>query len=127
MADAPNNSVVIYANQQSYKVIEKALEQLDRPKLQVAIDTTIAEVTLNDTLSYGVQFFLKSINLAGKLDRRLGQHIVGRDVLGRICRASIFCSAIITPHVILNALHQSPTSRCSPIHRSSSSTTRSRR
>ena len=39
-------------------IIERALNQLDRPKLQVAIDVTIAEVTLNDDLSYGVQFFL---------------------------------------------------------------------
>jgi type II secretory pathway component GspD/PulD (secretin) len=27
----------------------------DRPQLQVAIDATIAEVTLNNSLSYGVQ------------------------------------------------------------------------
>ena len=29
----------------------------------MAIDATIAEVTLNDNLQYGVQFFLKSTNV----------------------------------------------------------------
>src|SRR4029077_1133834 len=56
-ADVPNNSVLIYARPDEYKLIERTLIQLDRPKLQVAIDVTIAEVTLNDQLNYGVQFF----------------------------------------------------------------------
>jgi general secretion pathway protein D len=57
-ADLINNSVLIYARPDEYKRIERTLMQLDRPKLQVAIDVTIAEVTLNDQLNYGVQFFL---------------------------------------------------------------------
>jgi general secretion pathway protein D len=57
-ADLINNSVLIYARPEEYKLIERTLMQLDRPKLQVAIDVTIAEVTLNDQLNYGVQFFL---------------------------------------------------------------------
>jgi general secretion pathway protein D len=57
-ADVANNSVVVYANEEEYRIIERALNQIDRPKLQVAIDVTIAEVTLNHDLSYGVQFFL---------------------------------------------------------------------
>ncbi|MBV8797129.1 MAG: type II secretion system secretin GspD [Hyphomicrobiales bacterium] len=57
-ADLINNSVLVYARPDEYKLIERTLIQLDRPKLQVAIDVTIAEVTLNDALNYGVQFFL---------------------------------------------------------------------
>ena len=57
-ADVANNSILIYASEEDYRIIERALTQLDRPKLQVAIDVTIAEVTLNDQLNYGVQFFL---------------------------------------------------------------------
>ena len=60
--DTVNNNLLIYANQESYGIIKRALEQIDRPPLQVAIDATIAEVTLNDNLQYGVQFFLKSTN-----------------------------------------------------------------
>ena len=59
-ADPVNNTLLIYANQENYRVIEQTLRQLDRPQLQVAIDATIAEITLNDNLTYGVQFFLKS-------------------------------------------------------------------
>jgi general secretion pathway protein D len=61
-ADVANNSVLVYANEDEYRIIERALNQLDRPKLQVAIDVTIAEVTLNHDLSYGVQFFLTNNN-----------------------------------------------------------------
>jgi general secretion pathway protein D len=59
-ADTVNNSILIYANNENYQTIERTLNELDRPKLQVAIDVTIAEVTLNDTLNYGVQFYLSS-------------------------------------------------------------------
>jgi general secretion pathway protein D len=68
-ADTANNSLLIYASQENYKVIERTLQQLDRPQLQVAIDATIAEVTLNENLNYGVQFFLTSHNLGLKTDR----------------------------------------------------------
>jgi general secretion pathway protein D len=57
-ADVLNNSVLIYARPDEYKLVERTLIQLDRPKLQVAVDVTIAEVDLNDQLNYGVQFFL---------------------------------------------------------------------
>jgi general secretion pathway protein D len=59
-ADTVNNSLLIYANAENYRIIERTLNQLDRPKLQVAIDVTIAEVDLNDQLAYGVQFFLNN-------------------------------------------------------------------
>ncbi len=41
----------------------ETIRQIDRPQLQVGIEATIAEVTLNDDLSYGVQFFLASRNI----------------------------------------------------------------
>jgi general secretion pathway protein D len=59
-ADVSNNALLIYANQENYRIIERTLRQLDRPQLQVSIDATIAEVVLNNNLDYGVQFFLKS-------------------------------------------------------------------
>lgn len=61
--DVVNNTLLIYASQENYRVIERTLRQIDRPQLQVAIDATVAEVTLNDSLSYGVQFFLTSKDL----------------------------------------------------------------
>jgi general secretion pathway protein D len=62
-ADAVNNTLLIYARQEDYRLVEQTLIQVDRPQLQVAIDATVAEVTLNDNLTYGVQSFLTSQNL----------------------------------------------------------------
>jgi general secretion pathway protein D len=59
-ADTIGNTVLIYASTEQYQIIARTLAQLDRPQLQVAIDATVAEVTLNDNLAYGVQFFLQS-------------------------------------------------------------------
>src|SRR5579863_882231 len=43
-ADNVNNSLLIYADQGNFRIIESALQQVDQPQLQVAIDATIAEV-----------------------------------------------------------------------------------
>jgi general secretion pathway protein D len=61
--DIVNNTLLIYADQANYRIIEATLLQVDQPQLQVAIDATIAEVTLNDQLNYGVQAYLTSRNL----------------------------------------------------------------
>ncbi|HTO62816.1 MAG TPA: type II secretion system secretin GspD [Bradyrhizobium sp.] len=67
--DVVNNTLLIYADRENYRLIENTLRQCDRPQLQVAIDATIAEVTLNDTLSYGVQTYLTSKNLGLGTDK----------------------------------------------------------
>ncbi len=59
-ADVTNNAVLVYANQEAQRVVEQTIRQIDRPQRQIAIEATIAEVTLNDQLNYGVQFFLAS-------------------------------------------------------------------
>nr|WP_284264651.1 type II secretion system secretin GspD [Bradyrhizobium iriomotense] len=59
-ADVTNNAVLVYANQESQRVVEQTIRQIDRPQRQIAIEATIAEVTLNNQLNYGVQFFLAS-------------------------------------------------------------------
>ena len=66
-ADPSANAIVIYSNQEDFRTIERALRDLDRPRLQVAIDATVAEVTLTDDLQYGVQHFFTSsdVGLAG--------------------------------------------------------------
>jgi general secretion pathway protein D len=56
--DVTGNALLIYASTENYQIVARTLAQLDRPKLQVAIDSTVAEVTLNDDLKYGVQFYL---------------------------------------------------------------------
>ncbi|WPP05712.1 type II secretion system secretin GspD [Methylocella tundrae] len=114
MADIPNNAIVIYANQQSYHVIEKALEQIDRPKLQVAVDLTIAEVTLNDTLNYGVQFFLGSSNLGLGINNGSITNTATAIPLaqtsatqgGTLPGFNLVLGNQLSPHAIINALHQ---------------------
>lgn len=59
-ANPENNSLLIFARPDQHKLIEQAILALDRPSAQVAIEATIAEVTLNNDLRYGVQFYLKS-------------------------------------------------------------------
>jgi general secretion pathway protein D len=68
-ADTVNNTLLIYADQGNYRIIESTLQQVDQPQLQVAIDATIAEVTLTDELSYGVQAYLTSHNLGLRPDQ----------------------------------------------------------
>ena len=68
-ADSVNNTLLIYADQGNYRIIESTLQQVDQPQLQVSIDATIAEVTLTDELSYGVQFYLTSHNLGLRPDQ----------------------------------------------------------
>ncbi|WCM28037.1 type II secretion system secretin GspD [Sphingomonas sp. QA11] len=55
-ADEVNNAVVAYGTPRDYAMIEDALRKLDVPPLQVMIEAAITEVTLNDTLRYGVQW-----------------------------------------------------------------------
>jgi general secretion pathway protein D len=66
-ADTVNNAIVIFSNQEDYRTIERALRDFDRPRLQVAIDATVAEVTLTDALQFGVQHFFTSsdVGMAG--------------------------------------------------------------
>ncbi len=67
--DVANNSLLIYADQGNYRIIESALRQVDQPQLQVAINATIAEVDLTDELQFGVQFFLTSHALGLRPDQ----------------------------------------------------------
>ena len=105
-ADSANNSILIYANQTNYKTIERALIQLDRPRGQVAIELTIAEVTLNDKLNYGVQFFLQSSDVG--LKGNTGS-IVNTAITAPIAQAfpgfNFLIGSQAQPRLIINALH----------------------
>jgi general secretion pathway protein D len=68
VADEANNSLVISATRNQYDKILRILGRLDAVPTQVLLETVIAEVTLNDSLEFGVQWFLKEggsrVNLA---------------------------------------------------------------
>lgn len=60
MADAANNAVLVLATASEYAAIEEVLLKLDLRPLQVLIEASIIEVSLQDQLRFGVQFFLDS-------------------------------------------------------------------
>jgi general secretion pathway protein D len=110
-ADAANNSIVVYSNQEDYRVVERALRDIDRPLMQVAIDATVAEVTLTDDLQFGVQAFLTSKDVGlGKNKGAVSLLSAGQDVaqaalLQRVAPGlNLLLGSESQPRVILNAL-----------------------
>lgn len=61
--DTQNNAVMVFANVSETNNVEAMLRKIDILPLQVRIDATIAEVTLNNQLQYGTQFFFKEGDL----------------------------------------------------------------
>ena len=62
IADEVNNALIIVATAQDYAVVQRVIKQLDVMPLQVLIDATIVEVTLDDKLEYGIKWFLSHNN-----------------------------------------------------------------
>jgi general secretion pathway protein D len=60
IADRANSALIVVATASEYATIESAIRKLDIIPMQVLIEATIAEVTLNDALQYGTQFFLSN-------------------------------------------------------------------
>ena len=79
IADEPNNALLILARGVEYRQILTALKQLDVSPMQVLIEVTIAQVTLSDNLSFGVEWFFRnqfgSATGVGLLD--LGSGVAG--------------------------------------------------
>lgn len=56
VADPANNALIITAKAQEYKEIEAVIKELDRVPLQVLIDASIVELSLEGQLRYGLQW-----------------------------------------------------------------------
>lgn len=67
IADANSNTIVVQGTAADWARVEAALRRLDQVPLQVLIEATIAEVTLNDRLRFGLQFALRSGNFSFNL------------------------------------------------------------
>ena len=72
IADPINNALLVLADPAGQALIQRALESIDRAPAQVLIDALIAEVSLNDTLRYGVQFFFETNGINGVADSGRG-------------------------------------------------------
>ena len=60
IADDTRNALVVMATPREYKMVEQAIKKLDITPLQVLIEASIIEVTLNGELRYGVEWFFKN-------------------------------------------------------------------
>ena len=60
IADKDNNSLLILATAQEFEKIEAALRKLDTSPRQVLIQVTIAQITLNNNLQYGLEWFFSN-------------------------------------------------------------------
>ncbi|NIJ48772.1 type II secretion system secretin GspD [Rhizomicrobium electricum] len=60
VTDEANNALIIRADAAGYAAIEDVVRQMDVPPSQVMVEATIVEVTLNDTLKYGVEWYFKN-------------------------------------------------------------------
>jgi general secretion pathway protein D len=122
-ADITNNAVLVYADQESQRIVEQTIRQIDRPQRQIAIEATIAEVTLNDQLNYGVQYFLASQkgSISNTISGVSNSSTIGTTVvepasnavntaagalLGRVVPGfNLLVGSENSPRVILDALH----------------------
>jgi general secretion pathway protein D len=73
--DPQNNALLVYGTGQETQTIEAMLRKIDILPLQVRIDAVIAEVTLNDNLQYGTQFFFRAGGLNSVLSTASQQSV----------------------------------------------------
>jgi len=57
--DAQQNNIMINTTASKYKEILSHIEKLDKTPKQILIEVTIAEVTLNEQLKYGLQWYFQ--------------------------------------------------------------------
>ncbi|TDI56333.1 MAG: type II secretion system protein GspD [Alphaproteobacteria bacterium] len=100
IADEANNALVILATPADYRMVEAAIKKLDIVPLQVLIEATIAEVTLNDQLKYGIEWFFRTGSSSFALTEGAGDDTTPDQILPN------FSFLFNTPsaRVVLNAL-----------------------
>ncbi len=64
-ADTVRNLIVFQGDAQSWRALQGVLARLDQPARQVLIEVTVAEVTLTDELTHGVEWALRNVSAGG--------------------------------------------------------------
>jgi general secretion pathway protein D len=90
IADDTRNALVILASSRDYKMVAAAIKKLDVVPLQVLVEASILEVTLNGDLSYGVEWFFNN-----KVGTRKGQAQLDLGAAGLTALAPGFSYTII--------------------------------
>lgn len=63
--DPIRNVIVFQGEAQRWRAIQGVLSRLDQPARQVVIEVTVAEVTLTDEFSHGIEWALRNVNFEG--------------------------------------------------------------
>jgi general secretion pathway protein D len=65
IADKDNNALLILATPNDFEIIESALNKLDVIQKQVLVEVTVCEITLDDTLKYGIDWYINGGDRVG--------------------------------------------------------------
>lgn len=111
VADPKRNALLVFATNSEYALIEAAIQRLDVLPMQVLIEATIAEVTLNDQLQYGTQFFFQQNGFQAALSNITSQIIGAGQSGGLPAGAGLFPGIAIgrttgSAQFIIQALQQ---------------------
>ena len=66
VADEFNNTILVWSTGSQFRKIEASLKRLDVAPIQVLIEASIIEVTLNDNLAYGVEWLFRNSGIGGR-------------------------------------------------------------
>lgn len=99
VASDSTNTLLIHATHAEYQRVLGMLHRLDVPPRQVLVEATIIEVSLNDELRYGVQYFLEDGGTSVGLTQNLEGTGISAEVPGF---TAVFGGS--TPDAIISAL-----------------------
>ena len=108
-ADDGNNSLLILSTPEEFQLLQQVVSVLDVAPNQVMLEATIAEVTLNDDLAYGINWFLESgefnLTFSGADNGSVAPTFPGFSVLfsGKDGRAALSAVASITDVKVLSS------------------------
>lgn len=94
VADESTNSLLVMAAPREWQSIRSALEKIDKTPAQVLVEVSIWEVTLNDKLNYGVEWFFNTH--AGGGDNVMGGGRLSMNDGGTVGRSAPGFSYIFT-------------------------------
>ncbi|MDG9926771.1 MULTISPECIES: type II secretion system secretin GspD [unclassified Pseudomonas] len=94
VADESTNSLLVMAAPREWQSIRSALEKIDKTPAQVLVEVSIWEVTLNDKLNYGVEWFFNTH--AGGGDNVMGGGRLSMSDSGAVARSAPGFSYIFT-------------------------------
>ena len=107
VADTNTNSLIIYTSPERYREIETILQSIDTLPRQVMVEVTIAELTLTDKLSYGLEWYLKhdGSSFSGSLQTVGNLGLGSSGLTGSIFKSTADFSALINAFAQKNQIN----------------------